>query len=46
LFLFERITGMEMERSLRKRKPVTGPKWDSAQGEILKLDTIIVVVFF
>jgi hypothetical protein len=31
---------MEMERSLRKRSPATGPKWHSAQGEIPRSDTI------
>jgi hypothetical protein len=36
----ERITGMEMERSLKKRSLATGPKWDPAQGEVPRPDTI------
>jgi hypothetical protein len=32
---------MEMERSLREKKsPLTGPKWDPAQREVPKHDTI------
>ena len=30
-----------MEKSLRKGGPVTGPKWDPAQGEGPRPDTII-----
>jgi hypothetical protein len=41
LFLSERIAGMEMERTLRKRMcPTTGPKWDPAQGKVPRPDTI------
>jgi hypothetical protein len=41
LFLSERITGMEIERILRKKKcPATSPKWDPAQGEIPRPYTI------
>jgi hypothetical protein len=40
LFLSERITRMEMEKSLRKEGPATGPKWDPAQGEVPRPDTI------
>jgi hypothetical protein len=36
----ERITGIEMERSLRKRRPSTGPKWDPTQREVPRPDTI------
>ena len=39
MFLSE--TGwMEMERSLRKRGQATGPKWDPAQEEAPRPDTI------
>jgi hypothetical protein len=31
---------MEMERSLSKEGPVTGIKWDPAQGEVPRPDTI------
>jgi hypothetical protein len=41
LFLTERITGMEMERSLRKRSSRTGLKLDPPQGEVPRPDTII-----
>jgi hypothetical protein len=44
LFLSERITGMEMEMSMRKECPATGPKWDTAQGEVPWTDTITKVV--
>ena len=40
MFLSERITGTEMERSLRKRIPATGPKWATAQGKVPRPDTI------
>jgi hypothetical protein len=37
----KKTTGMEMERSLRKKEgPVTVPKWDPAQGEVPRPDTI------
>jgi hypothetical protein len=39
LFLSERITGMEIKRSLRKRWS-RDPKWDPAQGEVPRLYTI------
>jgi hypothetical protein len=35
-----RISGMEMERSLRKQGPATGPKWDLAQGVVPRPDII------
>jgi hypothetical protein len=35
----ERIIGLEMEKSLRKRSS-SGPKWDPAQGEAARSDTI------
>jgi hypothetical protein len=31
---------MEMERSLRKEGPATGPKWVPAQGEVPRPNTI------
>jgi hypothetical protein len=31
---------MEMERSLEKEGPGTGPKWDPSQGEVPRPDTI------
>jgi hypothetical protein len=31
---------MEMEKNLRKKGPVTGPKWDLAQGEVPRPDNI------
>jgi hypothetical protein len=40
LFLSERIIGMEMERSLKKRRSSKRPKWDPGQGEIPRPDTI------
>jgi hypothetical protein len=39
LFLSERITGIEMERSLIKEGSATGPKWNPAQGEVPRSDT-------
>jgi len=38
--LSERTAGMEMEKSLRKEVPTTGPKWDPARGETPRSDTI------
>jgi hypothetical protein len=40
LFLYERTARMEMERSQGKEGPVTGPKWDPAQGETPRSGTI------
>ena len=40
IFLSERITGIEMERSLRERRVKTGLKWDPAQREVSRPDTI------
>jgi hypothetical protein len=40
LFLSEIITGMEKERSHEKEGPETGLKWDPAQGEVPRPDTI------
>jgi hypothetical protein len=40
LFLSERTAGMKMERSPRKRRSSKGPKWDPAQGEAPRPETI------
>ena len=41
-WLVLRASVMEMERSsLRKRRSRTGPKWDPAQGEVPRPDTIL-----
>jgi hypothetical protein len=40
LFLSEIITGMKIDRNLRDRSPATGPKWNSAQGEVPRPDTV------
>jgi hypothetical protein len=40
LFISGGITGMEIERSLRKKGPSSGPKGDPAQGEIPRPDNI------
>jgi hypothetical protein len=31
---------MEMERSLKKEDPMSGPKWDPGQEEVSRPDTI------
>jgi hypothetical protein len=43
LFLSEETAGVEIERILRKKKKgfVGGPKWDPAQSEVPRPDTII-----
>jgi hypothetical protein len=40
LVLSKRTAGMEIEKSLRKEGPGTGPKWDPVQGEVPRPETI------
>jgi hypothetical protein len=40
LFLSERTTGTQMEKSLGKGGPVTGPNWDPTRREATRPDTI------
>jgi hypothetical protein len=46
LFLFERTAGTKWRRAWGKGGPVTSPKWDPAQEETPRTDTIIEAMVF